>query len=161
MLFLWMTMACTSSTQVWFSPDADLTKTIVDEMGAAAETLDVAVYTFTEEEIRDALIDATTRGVKVRLAIDVWEANDEIADSLGDSAVSMRRTAGFDQSAPESKLHHKFAIIDEESILTGSFNYTRSANFANHENLMLIRDRALAGQFTSAFNDIWAQADAQ
>ncbi|MEL6343369.1 MAG: phospholipase D-like domain-containing protein [Myxococcota bacterium] len=157
MLFT-LLFACTNNAQVWFSPDASLTDQLVGEMNAAANTLDVAIYTFTSEPIRDAMIDAGTRGVTVRAVIDSSEfgaVNDSIARDLDAANVQVRRLGGFSNTTSDPKMHHKFAVVDDQAVISGSFNYTYSADEANHENLMLIRDPALAGQFTSAFNELW------
>lgn len=161
MLFFLM-LACTTSAQVWFSPDSSLTDQLVGEMNAATSTLDVAIYTFTSEPIRDAMIDAQTRGVTVRSVIDSSEfgqVNDKIAQDCVNAGVDVRRLGGFSNETSDPKMHHKFAVIDNQSVVTGSFNYTYSADEANHENLLLIRDAALAGQFTNAFEDLWAAGE--
>ncbi len=56
-------------------------------------------------------------------------------------------------------MHHKFAVVDGRSVATGSFNYTLSADGKNYENLLIVTDPALAGQYTSAFDEIWKKAD--
>lgn len=151
--------ACRSS-QVWFSNDEDLTTVLTDHMGSATETLDVAVYTFTHEEIRDALIDADARGVKVRVVIDEWATNDEVATFLDKEGVPTKRSAGFSgNNADPGIMHHKFAVVDGRSVATGSFNFTLSADSKNYENLLVVTDPALAGQYTSAFDEIWKQAE--
>jgi phosphatidylserine/phosphatidylglycerophosphate/cardiolipin synthase-like enzyme len=146
---------CTSS-QVWFSSDDNLTQILTTELATATDTLDVAIYTFTEVQIRDALIDVMSRGVQVRVVMDPWEANDQIATTLIDAGVPLRMTNGYQGGI----MHHKFAVMDEASVFTGSFNYTRSAAEINDENLILIQDKAVAGQFASAFSDLWARAEA-
>ena len=148
------------STQVWFSSDDDLTTILTDEMGTATDTLDVAVYTFTSEDIRDAIINAHSRGVAVRVVIDVWATNDIIASALEEAKVPTRRSAGYDNAMGDPGImHHKFAVMDQQSVATGSFNFTLSADSKNHENLLIVADPALAGQYTNAFNQLWKQAD--
>ena len=143
------------SSSVWFSEESDLTAVITDEVGTASDTVDLAIYTFTSEPIRDALIDAAARGVRVRAVIDVWEANDVIVASLEDTPVQVRRKAGFAGGI----MHNKFAVIDGQSVLTGSFNWTYSADEQNDENLLLIADKALAAQFGDEFDRLWAAAE--
>jgi phosphatidylserine/phosphatidylglycerophosphate/cardiolipin synthase-like enzyme len=148
------------SSQVWFSNDADLTTALTDHMGTATDTLDVAVYTFTSEEIRDAIIDADSRGVAVRVVIDVWATNDAIASSLEDAGVPTKRSAGYDNSQGDPGImHHKFAVVDQKSVATGSFNFTMSADNKNYENLLVVSDPALAGQYTNAFDELWKKAE--
>lgn len=143
------------SSQVWFSGDEDLTEVLTDHMGTSSDTLDVAVYTFTSEPIRDALIDADSRGVQVRVVIDGWETNDPIAASLREAGVPTRRASGYNDGI----MHHKFAIVDAQSVATGSFNFTIAANESNDENLLIVSDQALAGQYTNAFDALWKRAE--
>ncbi len=143
------------SSQVWFSADSELTTVLTDHIATAAQTLDVAVYTFTSEPIRDAIIDAAARGVETRVVIDGWEANDPIANGIADAGVPMRRAFGFNGGI----MHHKFAVVDGQSVATGSFNYTYSADNENDENLVIISDKALAGQYTNAFDELWRRAE--
>lgn len=55
-------------------------------------------------------------------------------------------------------LHDKFAIIDNRVVLTGSFNWTITADKKNAENLLVIRDRDLAQEYTKQFKHIWNQS---
>ncbi len=144
-----------NSNQVWFSSDSTLTDVVSSEIEGAANTLDIAVYTFTAEPIRDAIIDAHARGVKTRVAIDEWATNDAIASSLADEGVPVRRAKGYNGGI----MHHKFIVVDEARVLTGSFNYTRSADEANDENLVLIANKVLAGQYTNAFSEVWSRGE--
>ena len=143
------------SSSVYFSEQDDLTAVMTDEMGAAGQTLDVAVYTFTSAPIRDALIAAAARGVAVRAVIDTWEANDAVVSSLQGTDVQVRRKAGFAGGI----MHNKFAVIDGQSVLTGSFNWTYAADEQNDENLLLLSDKALAGQYGDEFDRLWAAAE--
>lgn len=148
------------SSQVWFSNDDNLTEVLTGQMDTATDTLDVAVYTFTSEEIRDAIIDAEGRGVAVRVVIDVWATNDAIAEQLDKAGVPTRRSAGYTGTGEGAGImHHKFAVVDGSSVATGSFNFTLSADGKNYENLLVVSDPALAGQYTSAFDEIWKQAE--
>lgn len=149
-----LSFGCRSSS-VYFSEQDDLTAVMTDEMATAGQTLDVAVYTFTSEPIRDALIDAAARGVAVRAVIDTWEANDAIVSSLNDTGVKVKRKAGFAGGI----MHNKFAVIDGQSVLTGSFNWTYAADEQNDENLLLLSDKALAGQYGDEFDRLWAAAE--
>jgi phosphatidylserine/phosphatidylglycerophosphate/cardiolipin synthase-like enzyme len=154
-------LAC-ATQQVWFSSQDDVTSVLNSEMASASDTLDVAVYTFTSEELAASMVDAQTqRGVAVRVVIDHWEANDVIAGQLAADGIPVRRLGGYeaDPASPgSSKMHHKFTVVDGTSVLTGSFNYTLSADHSNHENLLLLVDPAMAARFTEEFEVMWARA---
>ena len=55
-------------------------------------------------------------------------------------------------------LHHKVIIIDEDTVITGSFNFSRSAAKSNDENIVIIRDATVAGLYLDEWQRIWASA---
>ena len=100
------------------------------------------------------LVSARKRGVRVRVILDKrmtskWSE----ARTLEKNGVPTWRLylpkEKKDPSNPQ--FHHKFAVVDGERVITGSFNWTVMADERNHENLLVIRDRALAKQYTEAF----------
>ena len=54
-------------------------------------------------------------------------------------------------------MHHKFAVIDKRVVLTGSFNWTRSASGRNYENIMITSNRAVVKQYDEYFHGMWAK----
>ena len=57
-------------------------------------------------------------------------------------------------------MHHKVVIIDGRTVVFGSHNFTDSANDSNDENLLIIHDPVVAGQFREEFERVWAAAEA-
>ena len=55
-------------------------------------------------------------------------------------------------------LHSKTMVIDDRTVITGSYNFTDSANKSNDENLLIIDDPGLAQQYLAEFNRIYDQA---
>jgi phosphatidylserine/phosphatidylglycerophosphate/cardiolipin synthase-like enzyme len=56
-------------------------------------------------------------------------------------------------------MHHKVIIIDRDTVVFGSFNFSRNANESNDENLLIIYDAGFAGAFLAEYEKIWRQAD--
>lgn len=54
-------------------------------------------------------------------------------------------------------MHHKFAIVDEQRMMTGSFNWSRNAMLGNDENVMLIRTKRITSQYLDVFKKLWAK----
>ena len=155
-----LTVGCTSS-QAYFSSEVDIASVVAGEIQAAESTIHVAIYTFTNTDIRDALFDAAAvRGVEVSICADAGQSltlNDQhealrwLADDAG---VDVRIANGFGGGI----MHHKLAIIDEHTVLTGSFNYTRSANEINDENLVVLSSPELAARYELAFQELWSRS---
>ncbi|MBN2799021.1 MAG: DUF1669 domain-containing protein [Deltaproteobacteria bacterium] len=151
---------CASSAAL-FTPGDDVSAHIVEEVGAAASTVDLAIYTFTDTAISEALFDAASvRGVKVRVCADADQTytiaqQRDLLDSLRDAGAQVRIANGHSGGI----MHHKFAVIDARSVLTGSYNYTLSANNVNDENLVTLTDPRLAESYGAAFEELWSRCE--
>ena len=55
----------------------------------------------------------------------------------------------------DEKMHHKFAIFDGEEMISGSYNWTRSAADSNYENVVVTDDVSLIRSFSDEFERLW------
>jgi phosphatidylserine/phosphatidylglycerophosphate/cardiolipin synthase-like enzyme len=111
------------------------------------------MFTFTLQQLADALIDAKNRGVDVRVVLErSQEANEGVRNRLLEAGVEVR----MDNN--EALMHDKIAVVDSGVVLTGSFNWTESANNSNNENLLVISDPILAQSYESQFQAIWNES---
>jgi len=155
-----LTAGCTSS-QAYFSGEHDIASVITGEIQAAEDDIHVAIYTFTNTDIRDALYDAVAvRGVELSVCADAGQSytladQGEALRMLADAGADVRTADGFGGGI----MHHKLAIIDEHTVLTGSFNYTRSANEINDENLVVLSSPELAARYEQAFQELWSRCE--
>jgi phosphatidylserine/phosphatidylglycerophosphate/cardiolipin synthase-like enzyme len=117
---------------------------MVQALGDAKRTILVHAYSFTSAPIAKALLDAHTRGLQVQVILDQSNRTDKYsaADFLANQGVPTKIDAAH------AIAHNKIMVIDGEIVLTGSFNFTKAAQEKNAENLLLIRDPALAAQYT-------------
>jgi phosphatidylserine/phosphatidylglycerophosphate/cardiolipin synthase-like enzyme len=152
-----LSFGCGASTQVWFTPSEEVKNVLDAEFSAAASHIHVAIYTFTEADIASSLMDAARR-VEVKVCAD-WNQTDnpqvgqkDILRDLVDAGVQVRKSDGGGGGI----MHHKFAVIDDRQVFTGSFNYTRSAVLLNSENLVLIRDPGTAADYEAVFQELWS-----
>jgi phosphatidylserine/phosphatidylglycerophosphate/cardiolipin synthase-like enzyme len=122
-------------------------------LGSAKRTLDICVFTITDDRISGAVLAAHRRGVKVRIVTD-----DEKADDLGSDIAEFKK-AGLAVRTDNSTfhMHHKFALVDGALLLNGSFNWTRSASMNNQENFVITGDARLIGAFAKEFERLWNQ----
>ncbi|TGD81778.1 phospholipase D-like domain-containing protein [Hymenobacter wooponensis] len=138
---------------VYFSPGLACVEAIQAFIQAAQQTLDVCVFTVADDRLTEALLMAHHRGVKLRLLTD----NDKVRDQGSD--VQQLYAAGIltRTDCTEYHMHHKFAVADGQAVLTGSYNWTRSAASHNQENLLISQDPALVGQYSREFERLWEQ----
>ncbi len=140
-----------SAISAFFSPGQACQEAILQHIESANSTLDICVFTISDDHITRAIFDAFDRGVQIRLITDNEKLLDKGSDivDLSKSGVEIR----VDQSP--NHMHHKFMVKDDELVLTGSYNWTRSAALYNHENVIIIQDQSLAETYLDAFEDLW------
>ena len=140
---------------VYFSPGPDCRVAIEQAMETALNELLICVFTISDDRLSDAIQRAHRNGLTVRVLSDNDKMDDRGNDieRLAASGVSVR----VDRS-PEH-MHHKFMVVDGHTVLTGSYNWTRSAETRNEENLVVLDDPVLAGRFAEEFERIWNLSD--
>jgi phosphatidylserine/phosphatidylglycerophosphate/cardiolipin synthase-like enzyme len=126
--------------RVYFSPKGGATQAVVEAIGAAKQTIVVQAYSFTSAPIAKALKDAYLRGVHVMVVLDKSQRSERYS-----SATFLAR-AGIETfiDSQHAIQHSKVMVIDQETVITGSFNFTKAAESSNSENLLILGDRALA-----------------
>jgi phosphatidylserine/phosphatidylglycerophosphate/cardiolipin synthase-like enzyme len=131
------------SRQVYFSPRGGCAQAIIDALDGAQGTVRVQAYSFTSAPIAKALTDAKKRGVQVEAILDKSNNTDKY------SAATFLLHASIPTyiDAEHAIAHNKVIIVDDHTVITGSFNFSRAAEERNAENLLVLRDRALAARY--------------
>jgi len=140
-------------TKVYFSPNGGCQDAIISQINKAKKSIDVAMYNLTSREIAKELVNAKERGVKVRVFMDEKAARDNkyAKDKyLSQSGIEVRH-----YRADKGIMHNKFAVIDNAVLITGSFNWTPTANRENEENLLIITDTDVVKQYFRRFEHMW------
>jgi phosphatidylserine/phosphatidylglycerophosphate/cardiolipin synthase-like enzyme len=163
-LLIWyaVTSWAEMAVQTCFSPQGRCSAHIIREIEKAQKELLIAVYAFTNDELARAVAQARKRGVSVQIVLDreFDAANDKSQGRfLEGQKISLKRISGMKPAVPEKEpglMHQKFAVIDRKIIFTGSYNWTRSADNANDENLLWFRDAGpLAEEYRKVFFQLW------
>ena len=143
----------TDLAEAWFSPHSDCPQRIRSLLAQAERTVDICVFTITDDQLTSAVMDAHRRGVIVRIITD----DDKSAD-LGSDAERFLQ-AGIELRVDRSAyhMHHKFAVFDDAVLLNGSYNWTRGAAANNEENFIVTSNSRLVALFSKAFDDLWKQ----
>jgi phosphatidylserine/phosphatidylglycerophosphate/cardiolipin synthase-like enzyme len=116
---------------------------------SARLSVDVAIYSLTLNSIRNALIRAHKRGVRVRMVME--------SDNMDSSAVQKIKDAGIPilGDRREGLMHDKFAVIDNSEVWMGSMNFTVSGTYADNNNLMRIRSVKMAENYAKEFEEMF------
>ena len=137
--------------KVYFSPNGGCQETVIKEISQAQQTIDIAMYNLTTREISQELIKAKEKGVQIRVFLDQGEGNGKYSKGryLMDKGIDVRFYIGT------GLMHNKFAVIDNRILITGSFNWTASAERENQENLLIITDENVVKQYEQRFEMLW------
>ena len=141
--------------ETYFSPDDGTAAMIIAALQNAEERVVFMAFSFTSDPIANALIERAAAGVDV---IGVFEESQYHANT-GTEYESLL-AAGLDvrlDGNPDS-MHHKVFIIDGETVITGSYNFSRSAEERNDENTLIIHNPELAVQYLSEFERVFEKA---
>jgi phosphatidylserine/phosphatidylglycerophosphate/cardiolipin synthase-like enzyme len=143
-----------SRVAVRFSPNGAGQELILERLANARRSIQMLAFSFTSQEIAAALIAAQQRGVAVRGVANATQG------SAG-SAIQRVRSARIPLLDDGNCfiLHHKVLIIDEQTVITGSYNFSKNAEQTNDENLIVLDDRQVARLYLAEFDRIWAKAE--
>lgn len=140
-----------SITEAHFSPGEDCRRQLLDLLVAARKTLDISVFTISDDRLSDAIIAAHKRGIQVRLITD----NDKALDQGSDIARLIAYGVDVRMDNTANHMHHKFAVVDKRILVNGSFNWTRSATDYNQENILVTNEPKLVAAYFSEFESLW------
>lgn len=149
-------IAAEPSWQACFTPGEDCTGLIVRQLHAAQKTILVQAYSFTSEPIARELADAHRRGAEVRVILDKSNRTEKYsaADFLDHAGIAVLIDS-------EHKIaHNKVMVIDGETVITGSFNFTKAAQLDNAENVLVVHDAELARHYQENWEQHGAHSEA-
>ena len=163
--------APTSSKQDW---ELSTNGLIAQTIGKATESINLALFVFSEQQIADILQKKQQQGIKIKGVFDAgfaYRYYSEVLDMVGVTLYQQCQaepdnnpwsnsinTIGTAQLASGDKLHHKFTVIDRKIVITGSHNWSQAANKNNDETMMIIRNDTLSQHFLQEFQRLYSSA---
>jgi phosphatidylserine/phosphatidylglycerophosphate/cardiolipin synthase-like enzyme len=170
-----------TSVQVLFAPHrpsdpGNGLQWLATQLQGVQSRLDMSLFVFSAQNLADELAQLHARGVSIRLLADPGFANrpfSEVLDLMGIALPDRRcqleagnriwsqplQGVGIPRLARGDKLHHKFAVLDGDRVITGSFNWSPSAAHQNDETLLLIDSPLLARHFEAEMDRLWRGAE--
>jgi cardiolipin hydrolase len=138
-------------SSVCFSPGEGCRDIIVGQLKKALTSVDICVFTISDNFITEEILNCLDRKLKIRIITDDEKVFDKGSD------IRKLSKAGIEVlvDASPHHMHHKFAIFDHQRIITGSYNWTRSASAHNQENVFLTDDKKVVGSFQEEFRKLW------
>lgn len=141
--------------QVGFSPGNTAQQTVISAIRSAREEILVAAFNFTSKPVASELVDASKRGVIVKVVADA-KANDRYTSItfLANQGIPIAVNSRY------SYMHNKFMVIDGNSVETGSFNYSAGADNRNAENVIWLTGVPdVAAQYRQEFARLWQESE--
>lgn len=151
-------LSSASRFQALFSPEDRVDKTLIALFDKAQSSVKVAVFSYRDRAVNMALERAARRGVKVELVTEFKQAANTPRDEYLARA-GARVVVGENTNSTYAAMHHKYAIVDEEIVVTGACNWTYTAFFDSAEDILVIRDRAIAARYLADFADLLLRYD--
>ena len=139
--------------KAYFSPGNDCLNAIISAIDHAQSSLKICVFTISDDRITEALLQAHRRGVKIKILTD----NEKLFDLGSDIKQLAQAKIEIRTDNTKNHMHHKFAIMDNQTVLTGSYNWTRSAAMYNHENIIVSDSKELVNDFLMQFDKLWQE----
>ncbi len=163
--------APTSATLDWQDSTSGL---ISRAIATATDSIDLALFVFSEQQLADLLQQKSQQGIKIQALFDPGFAFRYYSEALDLMGVALKNrctyeannnpwqqpitSVGIPQLATGDKLHHKFALIDNQIIITGSQNWSPSANTKNDETVLIIDNDLVARHFQQEFLRLYQSA---
>lgn len=161
----------TSPQQPWNQSSNGL---INQTLESATQSADLALFVFSEQKLADTLETDAQHGVKIRTLIEPSFAFRYYSEGLDMMGVALSNhckyeannhpwkeaiaTAGIPRLPPGDLLHHKFAVIDKQTVITGSHNWSEAANNNNDETVLVVQSPRVAAHFNQEFERLYHKA---
>ena len=146
------TVVGASVLSVYFSPQDNIINTrVIPLINKSKKSIYMPTFLITHKDLTKALINAKQRGVDIKLLIDGANANSQ------HSTHRLLRDNGIEVKVENyaGKMHSKSMIIDEEYLVLGSMNFSKSGNSKNDENVIILKNPKLAEFYIKQFNEMW------
>ena len=140
---------------IYFTPPAGSAGGLIKHIDASKKTIKVMAYGFTAIPLSDALVKAHRRGVKVQLL------QDEKSAGNNSDAVNQLIAAGIEvrSDGKHAIQHNKVMLLDDDIVITGSYNFTKSAEVRNAENIIILKSAYAAKRYADNWAAHWGHGE--
>jgi cardiolipin hydrolase len=148
-----------TANEILLSRTCSVAETIERLIRSHRKIFDAALYRFDNQRLARALGQVRKEGLRVRLVLDRgrYEGSKATQELLESTLLPFRLLDG--RQGESSKMHHKFALLDDEVVLTGSYNWTLASEEQNYENLLILRQPEHIKVYRTEFEALWAAGD--
>jgi phosphatidylserine/phosphatidylglycerophosphate/cardiolipin synthase-like enzyme len=144
-----------TQVEVYFSPDDGTMERVIDLVKSAQDSVTFMAFSFTDDDLSAAMIEKVGSGLDVSGVLEKSQARSNTGgeyETLLENGVDVRLDGN------PASMHHKVIIIDGQVVVTGSYNFSRSAKTRNDENTLIIHSPEIAAQYVAEFERVWLEA---
>ena len=140
---------------IYFTPPAGSAGGLIKHIDASKKTIKVMAYGFTAIPLSEALVKAHRRGVKVQLLQDEKSSGNNV------DAVNQLIAAGIEvrSDGKHAIQHNKVMLLDDDIVITGSYNFTKSAEVRNAENIIILKSAYAAKRYADNWVAHWGHGE--
>ena len=138
----------------FFESEGQVRERMIELVREAEESVYFMAFSYTDDDISKAMIDRHRADVEVR---GVFESRNARGTGSDFEALLKAKVTVLTDGNPYV-MHHKVIIVDEAIVITGSYNFSKSAADRNDENVIIIHNRAIAAQYGAEFERVYKQA---
>lgn len=143
-----------SNVRVYFAPHPQLEDEIIRYIQEAQQSIRIAMFAYTNDKIHKALLDAMTRGVNIQA---LWGNRTQRDCDVSEIDEMLQLNIGYIVPIAGA-MHHKFVLIDDQRLITGSANWSANGVKYNDENILVIENPALVSAYNNHFNQLTREA---
>mmetsp|Transcript_33616 Transcript_33616/g.24278 ORF Transcript_33616/g.24278 Transcript_33616/m.24278 type:complete len:180 (-) Transcript_33616:163-702(-) len=136
----------------FFFPNKANVDRLVRYIKYAKKQILICVFNLTNDDLAAAILERHKAGVEIRVISD-----DECMENKGSDIHRLANSGIYVRTddAPEVHMHNKFMVVDNEFVLTGSFNWTYQAGSKNQENLLVVDNKYYVTKYVDEFEKLW------
>ncbi len=140
--------------EIYFSPEDDFQRRLIELIKGARNRIEFLAFAFTSRSVANALLTKAREGVSVR---GVFDRQQNSYQKSSEYDYLLQNGVEVYLDANPFRLHDKVMIIDD-TVVTGSYNFTEKANDTNFENSLVVHSREFARRYRTEFEKIFARA---
>jgi phosphatidylserine/phosphatidylglycerophosphate/cardiolipin synthase-like enzyme len=144
--------------EIKFARSESVADVIMSRLRETSRSIDGALYRFNHPGLAQAMEEVAGRGVRIRLLVDGNKYRESRTTQELLAGANIPFCLAFGRQGRGSKMHHKFVILDQQTVLTGSYNWTLESEDENHENLLILQDPHPVEDYTREFEALWSGA---
>ncbi len=144
-----------TKVEVYFSPDDGTIERLIALVQNAQDEVLFMAFSFTDDDLASAMIEAVNSGIKVAGVMDKSQA---LSNTGGEYVNLLENGIDVRLDGNPHSMHHKALVIDDQVVITGSYNFSNSAKTRNDENTLVIHSPEIAALYKGEFERVWMLA---